>query len=65
MELDGESVLSSEEEEGLVVFNLTPSLKVRPFPGRELLIGGAVGAPVTGDQAFDLRAVVSVFYHFD
>lgn len=58
------SLLSSEENEHRTVLNLTPGLKVRPIPGRELLLGIGVGVPLSQDQDFDTRAVLSAFYHF-
>lgn len=64
LELDGEAVLSSEEGEEHTVLNLTPGAKVRPFPGRALILGVGAGFPLTSDQDFDTRVIVSAFYHF-
>jgi hypothetical protein len=64
LELDGESILSSEKREEHTVLNLTPGLKVRPLAGRELFLGIGVGLPLTEDQDFDTRVVLSGFNHF-
>ncbi|MFQ5511833.1 MAG: transporter [Candidatus Krumholzibacteriia bacterium] len=63
LELDGETVLSGDEQ-GHTVVNLTPGLKIAPRPASSLQVGLAAGFPVTGAEEFDVRTVLSVFYHF-
>lgn len=64
LELDGETILSQEQNEEETVVNLTPGIKFRPIAERELLIGLGAGLPLTSRQEFDTRVVVSLFYHF-
>lgn len=63
LELDGEEVLSGEEE-GHSVLNLTPGVKFRPVAGKSLLVGAGVSFPLSNEEEFDTRLVGSVFYHF-
>lgn len=63
IEVDGESVLSGEES-GESLVNISPGIKIRPLPLRELILGLSVGVPVSEIDQFDTRVRVSVFYHF-
>lgn len=63
IELDGETVLSGEEH-GNTVVNLTPGIKVQPLPTRALDVGFGVSFPITGREEFEVRTVLSAFYHF-
>jgi len=63
VELDGETVLSGEEDEAIA--NLSPGFKLKPLAATPLQIGFGVGFPLTTDRAFDVRTVFSLFYHFD
>jgi hypothetical protein len=63
LELDGEEVLSGEEE-GHSVLNLTPGVKFQPVAGKSLLVGVGVSFPLSNEEDFDTRLVGSVFYHF-
>lgn len=64
LELDGEEVLSGEEEEGHSVLNLTPGVKFRPVAGNSLLLGVGLSFPLSHEEEFDTRIVGSAFYHF-
>lgn len=63
VELDGETVLSGDEE-GESVVNVTPGFKVRPVADSSLWLGLGLSTPVSGDGEFDTRVVGSLFYHF-
>ncbi len=63
IELDGGSVLSGPED-GFTVVNLTPGVKVRPFKDHPLDVGLGFSFPITNDEDFDTRTLLSVFYHF-
>jgi len=63
VELDGETVLSGDEE-GESVVNVTPGVKVRPITDSPLWLGLGLGTPVSSEEEFDTRVVGSVFYHF-
>lgn len=63
VELDGETVLSGEEE-GESVVNVTPGLKVRPVADSPLWLGLGLGTPISSNEEFDTRVVGSLFYHF-
>lgn len=66
LELDGSGGISGEAV-GEDVVQLSPGLKVRPFPGRSLWLGSSVGFPLaTGveEDPFDLRWKTSLFWHF-
>ena len=63
LELDGETVLSGDES-GASVLNLSPGVKVRPLQIRNLIIGASAGIPVTDLEEFDVRGIVSAFWHF-
>lgn len=62
IELGGETVLSGPEDE--FVANLAPGLRIRPVASRPFVIGAGVNVPVTDDRGFDVRTVLSLFYHF-
>ncbi|MFQ5719965.1 MAG: hypothetical protein ACE5IK_10500 [Acidobacteriota bacterium] len=63
LELDGETVLSGPDD-GQSVLNLTAGLKVRPWASHDLQVGVGLSVPVSSDEEFDTRGIVSVFYHF-
>ena len=63
IELDGESVLSGDEN-GDDVLNVSPGIKLRPLAHQDLMVGLSVGFPVSDLEEFDARVLVSVFYHF-
>lgn len=66
LELDGSSGISGHPVGEDVVF-ASPGLRFRPFPGRPLWIGSAVGFPLaTGvpEDPFDVRWQTSLFWHF-
>lgn len=46
------------------VVNLAPGFRIRPLPRRNLALGAALSFPVTEDETFDARVLVSAFYHF-
>lgn len=62
LELDGETIAVGDEDETVV--NITPGLKFRPTGDPDLQLGAGVSFPVTDDEAFDVRAIASLFYHF-
>ncbi|MEE8137796.1 MAG: hypothetical protein V3T81_02830, partial [Thermoanaerobaculia bacterium] len=63
LELDGETVLSGEEE-GESVVNLNPGVKFCPAEGSGWWVGVAVSLPISNEEEFDFRALISAFYHF-
>jgi len=63
LELEGETVLSGEED-GDTVVNLQPAFKVRPVADQPFLIGVGVAFPLTNQEEFDVQTKVSSFYHF-
>ncbi|MFL6228948.1 MAG: transporter [Pyrinomonadaceae bacterium] len=63
LELDGSRALTGIRS-GENVVNVSPGIKILP-PNEHWQIGVGAGFPVTSDQEFKARAVVSVFYHFD
>lgn len=62
IELNGGSVALGEENEA--VLNLSPGVKVQPWPNLPLQIGVGVSFPLTGDDAYDVQTILSVFLHF-
>ena len=46
------------------VVNLTPGLKITPFTSRNIEIGAGASLPITSDEEFDVRTILSIFYHF-
>lgn len=63
LEFDGETVLSGEED-GHTVINITPGIKVKPTDNDNFELGAGVSFPLTDKREFDVRAIVSAFYHF-
>lgn len=63
VEAHGQSGLSGLET-GRAVVNFAPGLRISPLPERNLALGAALSFPVTRDQSFDARLLVSAFYHF-
>lgn len=63
LELDGERV-NGGDEDGADRMHVTPGLKVRPLPERPLWLGLGVSVPVSHDEKFDARGVLSAFWHF-
>lgn len=46
------------------ILDLAPGVRVRPFPGRPLVVGAGVAVPLTGERDYDARLLVSAFWHF-
>jgi hypothetical protein len=63
LEFDGERVWGGEED-GETVAHVSPGLKLKPLADYDLKIGTAISLPITNDEEFDLRWILSVFYHF-
>ena len=63
IEIDGETALTGLERGGTVL-NLSPGIKFRPFNSEHWQIGAGIGFPITNRKEFDMRVVVSAFYHF-
>ncbi len=63
LELDGSSGISGEAAREDVL-NLSPGLRVRLLADRPLVLGTAVGFPLSAEEPFDLRVKASVFWHF-
>jgi hypothetical protein len=63
LEFDSEHVFGGEED-GNTVVNITPGLKIAPFASHKLTIGAGVSLPITSDEEFDVRTILSIFYHF-
>lgn len=66
LELDGSGGISGEAV-GEDVVQVSPGLKVRPFPGQPIWLGTSVGFPLaTGveEDPFDVRWKTSFFWHF-
>ncbi len=63
LEFDGERVWGGEED-GETVAHVSPGLKIRPLDDPGFKIGTAISLPITNDEEFDLRWLLSVFYHF-
>ena len=63
LEFDGERVFGGEES-GHSTANITPGIKVAPTANQNLKIGAGISIPISGDKDFQVRAIVSVFYHF-
>jgi hypothetical protein len=62
LEFDGHRPLTGGEERRTVA-NISPGLKFLPF-NDHWQIGVSAGFPVTHTKDFNIRTVVSVFYHF-
>ena len=62
MEFDGENAFGGEED-GEFIVNISPGIKLSP-PGSNLALGVGLSVPLTGDKAFDIGTIVSLFYHF-
>lgn len=62
IELDGESIISGEEDETVV--NLSPGIKYLPTGDPDFALGASVGYPLSDDEEFDTRFIVSAFFHF-
>ncbi|MDT8436669.1 MAG: hypothetical protein RRA92_07920 [Gemmatimonadota bacterium] len=63
LEFGGEHVFGGEED-GVNVVDVTPGFKVQPLEDSGLQVGAGVSLPLTEDEEFDVRPVVSIFYHF-
>lgn len=63
VEAHGQTGLSGLETERSVL-NLAPGLRIRPFPERKLTLGAGASFPLTDDQEFHTRILLSAFYHF-
>lgn len=62
LEVDGTTIAAGEKDETVV--NVTPGLKLRPFEDVPFDAGLGVSVPISDDQAFDVRTILSGFYHF-
>lgn len=62
LEFDGKAALNGEEEPAVI--NITPGVKVSPFPESNLRMGLAVSLPLSSNKEFDAQALMSIFYHF-
>lgn len=60
IEMDGHTALTGEPE---TVVNISPGIKFL-HPNHHWQFGASVGWPVTHAKEFNVRGVVSVFYHF-
>ena len=63
VELDGTGGLSGEAV-GEDVLNLSPGLRFQVLADQPLVLGTSVGFPLTSEETFDTRWVVSAFWHF-
>lgn len=63
LELHGHAGLSGHAT-GEAVANLTPGVKLRPSDESPFFLGIAGSFPVSADESYDARALVSLFYHF-
>lgn len=63
LEFDGERI-SGGEEDGETVAHVTPGLRVHPFEDHRLAFGTGISLPITNDEEFKLRWILSVFFHF-
>ncbi len=63
LEFDGMTVLSGEED-GATLVNITPGVKIKPLADRAFEVGVGISLPLTNTRLFDVRALVSAFYHF-
>jgi hypothetical protein len=63
IELDLETVLSGEES-GETIVNLSPGIKLRPRETSDWWIGFSIGFPISDREDFELRGLISGFYHF-
>lgn len=62
LEFDGKTILEGTKEQTVV--NITPGIKLRPIRDVPLDIGVGVSVPISHDKKFDVRTLVSAFYHF-
>ena len=62
LEFDGEVIAAGDKEES--VLNISPGVKVQPLDDERFIFGASVSVPLTDDKDFDVRALVSGFYHF-
>ena len=63
LEFDGERVWGGEED-GETVAHVSPGFKLKPLADSDFKIGTGISLPITNDEEFDLRWLLSVFYHF-
>jgi hypothetical protein len=63
LEFDGERAFGGEES-GHATANISPGLKIVPTANQNLAIGAGVSLPISDDEDFDVRTILSVFYHF-
>jgi hypothetical protein len=63
LEFDGERVFGGEES-GHSTANIAPGIKIAPTANQNLKIGAGVSLPISDDKDFNVRAILSVFYHF-
>ena len=63
LELHGTAGLSGHAT-GEAVANVTPGVKLRPSGDSPFFLGLAGSFPVTTDESYGARALVSLFYHF-
>jgi hypothetical protein len=63
LELNGEHVFGGEEA-GHSAVGISPGIKLSPAGDPNLNIAFGVTIPVSDDKEFDVRTIVSVFYHY-
>jgi len=64
LEFDGEVVLNGEED-GEIVLNIDPGIKILPFKNKNIAFGFGAGFPLTNDEEFNYRLIASIFYHLN
>ena len=63
LEFDGERGFGGEED-GETIVNVTPGLRWNPSDEPSLWFGTGVSLPLTNDEEYDVRWVLSAFYEF-
>ena len=63
LEFNGEQVIGGDED-GETIVTVTPSIKVTPLKEHDFQIGLGYSLPISDDKEFDIRPVISLFYHF-
>lgn len=62
LELEGATAIGGHQD-GVILLNVTPGLKVEPIRDRDLQVGVGISVPVTDAKDFGARVRISVFYH--
>lgn len=63
LETFGHTGLSGPETDQSV-FNVAPGVRVRPVASSPLVIGAGLALPISSDEDYDSRILVSAFWHF-